>query len=222
MGLWIEGGIMFEIQVEEQSLKAYTKEINDVNSKIARNITLALNTALHKEKDKYERLLRRYKKNQYKGRRRGHWVEFYKRIADVLYAEDIEPVAVGSFLGGPTSESLFSVNTGFFTTFGSRGEELTGLYYYGKDKGDPTTKRAYAKATKGNPVMHSLIRGQAQGAYSNKFLQSADGGGKYPLPEGYVSKGWDNRGKEQFNGYLNKIRKAFETEGERVLRGMNK
>jgi hypothetical protein len=212
---------MIQIEVDAQSQRAYGKAIRETNAKISRNITNAWNKELKKQHKKYQSDLNRTYTNLYKaskGRKRGKWKVFYKRLAKALYADEIQEVAVGSasFFGASTNETMFSVDTGFYEDIGSGGESLPGLYYFGKGVGDPIKKRIYVKATVGNPVMTRLVRGAARAAYMS------GGAGKYVLPEGYVSQEWKNIGKKRFQKYADAIQRGFEREGDRVLREMNR
>ena len=80
---------MLKIEVDEDFPDAFGKEIKKISSDIAREVVNALNKALQKEKDKYEKALKRTAKPLIRQKRfvRGSWAEFYKVLADELYAE---------------------------------------------------------------------------------------------------------------------------------------
>jgi len=222
---------MLKIEVDEKFPNAYSKEIKEVSNKIATKVVNALNKALQKEKVKYERALKRTAKPLIRQKRfvRGSWAEFYKVLADELYAEKMETTPVMSFASmGGTGQEMFSVKTGFYAHDGSGGADIPSLYYTGKKRGKPTVPKnpawegVYVKATKGNPVSHTLIRGASRGRRSNKFTQSKGSRGRYVIPKGYQSPAWENKGKERFEKYIASIENAFQRESERVLSEMNR
>ena len=222
---------MLKIEVDEDFPDAFGKEVKEISSDIARKVVNALNKALQKEKNKYEKALRRTAKPLIRQKRfvRGSWAEFYKVLADELYAEKMETTPVMSMVTMTgTGEEMFSVKTGFYSHEGSGGYDLPTLYFKGKPKGKPTTPKnpewegVYVKATKGNPVSHTLIRGASRGRRSNKFTQSKGSRGKYVIPKGYQSPAWKNDGKERFEKYIASIEQAFQRESKRVLSEMNR
>ena len=209
---------MLDLEFDEDFMAQVGQGVQKINMELARKLSIAYNKALQTEKNKYFSALNRTTKNVYQGRKRGQWTQFYKRVASGLFAERITP----KYAQNMTNEKLFDIKSGFNQVIGSGGENLPELYYFGKKTGRPLAKQMYVKPTKGNPVQHSLLRGQAKGAYSGKFLQSKDGGGKYVLPEGYISKAWRDDGKNRFTKYSLAIMKAFHKAETKVFQEMNR
>lgn len=209
MGRWIEGEDM-DFEFDDDFPEITGQAVKTLNADIARRLANAYDETLQQKKKDYQNALNRTKKNLYQGRKRGEWAAFYKKVASGLFADKIHPKNVGNMRG----DKLFDVKTGFRDVGGSGGGNLPELYYFGKSTGDPLQKKMYVKATVGNPVQYTLKRGIA-------YNQIKMMGGKYVLPEGYVSKGWRDN-KKRFEQYGEAIKTGFERASKRVFSEVNR